>query len=1010
MNSVVSRIVTYTLGLACALALPWSTTPAQTGAIAGRVLEQGSQRPISEAQVVIVGTVRGARTGEDGQYRFTGVAPGAYQVRALRIGYQAMTQTVRVSPNETATADFVLPTSAIKLDEVLVSATGESQRRRETGNSTATITVDSSVLAVAPTFSDILSSRSAGVTVQQSTGQTGGGSRIRIRGSNSVSLSNDPLIIMDGVRLQSTSNSLTPNIYVGGQQPSRFNDINPEDIENIEVIKGPAAAALYGTAAANGVIQITTKRGRAGKPKWNAYVEGGRITETTDYPANYATFGAFGSPDDPLPFCTLDSRTLGQCTVDSLVSWNPLEQASPFSTGYRRSAGLSVSGGGEAATYYVAGDIEREQGVYEINYLRRTNVRANLRTQLRDNLDLAITTGYLESTLRLPQNDNNILGTLGGGLLGNAQDCSPQRPCGSDTTSRGYILGQTPQELFAIRTMQGIQRYTGGLNSNYRPLSWLSAVVTAGADVLNRDDNETTPPNRILFADLPLGNRTSDPFQLSTYTANGSATGTFDVTPTFRSTSSVGGQLVREELHMTHAFGRSLLEGTGSLSGTSAGFQVGESTTVNTTVGAYLQQQVAWRDRVFLTGAVRGDKNSAFGSDFGTVTYPSVSFSWVLGEESFFPTTRWVSGFRLRSAYGESGQRPSFRDAITYLSPVAVTARNGDVPAVTIGGTGNTKLKPEKSGEFEVGFDAGFFDQKVGFEFTYYRKTTRDALIARLLPVSAGLSVSRFENLGEVRNSGIEMLANAKVLDIEPVTFDVTLNFSTNSNKLLKLGEGIAPILFGANSVQRHQEGYPLGGFWARPYTFSDIDGDGIISRAGCPGATCEITLADSDQFLGAVFPKREMSIRPSLTFFKLVNVAALIDHRGGNKHLNFTARFRCVSFGSCQEANDPASSLEDQARVIAGLEGSDAGYIEDASFTKLRELSVTLSAPKEWTDRLRTGGVSLTLAGRNLKTWTDYRGFDPEINENGQSNFLTDDFLTQPPVRYWTARLNVNF
>ena len=265
--------------LPCALA-----AQDQAGAIAGRVIDRDTQQPIPSAQVVIVGTQVGALTDDRGEYRLTRVTPGARQVRALRLGYQSATQAVTVVAGQTATVDFALGNAAVNLDQVVITATGETQRKRESGAITSTIAVDALDLAPITNFSQVLTGRAPGVAVQLTSGTLGSGTRIRIRGTNSISLANDPLLIIDGVRV---NNTVASGIAVGGMLPSRLDDLNPDEIENIEVIKGPAAAALYGPAAANGVIQVTTKRGRPGKTRFSLYTEQGTIEEVSDFPFNY---------------------------------------------------------------------------------------------------------------------------------------------------------------------------------------------------------------------------------------------------------------------------------------------------------------------------------------------------------------------------------------------------------------------------------------------------------------------------------------------------------------------------------------------------------------------------------------------------------------------------------------------------------------------------------------------------------------------------------------------------
>lgn len=240
-------------------------------------------------QVRIVGTARGAQTDESGAFRIVSVPSGVTQIAAQRIGYGPQSRTINVNANGTTNVEFLMAVASTTLDQVVIAATGQSERRRESGVSTASIDSGSVNMATVSTFSDVLSSRARGVVVQTASGETVSGSRIRIRGSNSISLSNDPLLIVDGIRVDNNSQSTA--LGTGGQQPPRFNDINPEDIENIEIIKGPAAAALYATAAANGVIQVTTRKGRSGKTRWNTFGELGDLHDVNTYPSNFRAFG-----------------------------------------------------------------------------------------------------------------------------------------------------------------------------------------------------------------------------------------------------------------------------------------------------------------------------------------------------------------------------------------------------------------------------------------------------------------------------------------------------------------------------------------------------------------------------------------------------------------------------------------------------------------------------------------------------------------------------------------------
>lgn len=1021
--------------------LPSPAESQQTGSITGRVTSAGGQ-PLSDTRVQVVGTTRGTLTAADGSYRIQQVPAGMQDVRALRLGYAAQTKPVAVTAGGTSSADFTLAETATTLDQVVVTATGETQRRRESGASVGTIDADDINIAATPVLSNILSSRTPGVTVQTSSGTTGTGSRVRIRGSNSINLSNEPLLIVDGIRV---NNSASSSSYgVGGQVISRMEDFNPEDIETIDIIKGPAAAALYGTAAANGVIQLTTKKGRAGNTRWGAYEEYGTLSQDYDFPANYGRVGTLSAPP-PLPalqttaFCTFEREVLAICTpkVDSVVSFNPLEVVSPFRDGWRLTHGLNASGGTQNTTYYVGGEFEREEGIYEINYMRRASGRSNVRMQLTPDLDATLTLGVIRNRVRLPNNDNSAFGPISAGYLGKPFDCSPAtnsaglttrlRYCGADTLGRGSFNANLPlTHFFPINTNQENDRLTAGLSANYAPLSWLRGVAQIGADILNRRDETLTPPNQVRFSATTLeGSKGQTRVRIPTYNMSGSLTASYDVPSltSWRGQTTAGSQFVREDFRSTAAFGAVLLPGTTSLNGTSARFSVNEVNQEVLTVGYFIQQQMTFADRLFLTGALRTDRNSAFGTNFSWVTYPAASLSWVISEEGFFPRSEMLDQLRLRTAWGVSGQRPVFRDAATFFNPVSVRVGTVEAPGITVGGTGNPILEPEVSTEFEGGFESSMFKSRLQLELTGYSKKTTDAIVSQRLAPSLGVTANRLVNLGKVENKGIEALATVLLLDRENLNWTTTVTASSNRNRVVDLGEGIQPILFGFGSTQQHRNGYPLGGYFERKIvSYDDLDGNGILSRVNCPsyagtsnpqmvgGPQCEVVLSDSVEYLGSPIPTREANFSTGLTLFKYARLSGLLNYRGGYKIFNSTSEFRCSTVLNCRELYDPGTPLAEQARVVARFMGDEVGFIEDASFVKLREIALDLTAPRSWANRIRASNLGLTLAARNLATWTDYTGLDPEVNSNAGTNFTTSDFLAQPPVRYFVTRVNLSF
>jgi TonB-linked SusC/RagA family outer membrane protein len=965
------------------------SAPAQQASVAGRVTDSASHHPLVSAQVYVSGTTLRTLTDQSGRFHFDDVPSGAVTFRAVLIGYRAATRTITVAPGEAATVDLSLSFTPFGLEAVVVTATG-AQTEREQGNAIhkvdpADITSKAPVLDM----SNLLNGRAPGLLVQDAGGTTGSGTRTRIRGSNSLSLSNEPVIYVDGVRVENGASSIS--VGVGGQTPSRLNDINPNDLETVQVAGGPSASVLYGTDAANGVIQLQTKQGKAGPTRWEVYAEGGVLNDITTYPANYRGADALDSS------CTLISQVASKCTQTRLHIFNPIETFSPFRTGHRQEYGVAASGGTDQTTYYVSGHWNQELGVYQPNENRQVSVLANLHQQASSHLDFLARAGYTSGKLRLPENDNNSLGVLSSGFLGRA-----------DTVNQGYGF-LTPQQSFSILTFQTIDRFTGSFQANYRPAEWLVVQGVAGIDFTSRFDERTFPTGAIPAAfsgSLNAGQRSANPFQIYNWTGTVDATASFVLTPTVTSTTTVGAQYFKNNFHgVVASRSLGLAAGTGSLAGGVVPFD-SETTQPVVTFGKFIEERVGIRDRIFLAGALRNDRNSSFGVKFGDVVYPKLSGSWVISDEPFFPRTSRLNTLRLRAAWGQSGVHPGPLDAVQYYAATPVLVGGLDVPGITVGNIGSQTLKPERTSEIEVGFEADGLNQLLHLDVAYYDKSSRDALVARHLAPSLGTSDTRFENLGEVSNKGIEITATAHVVDRPSLRVNLTATAWGNRNRLVTFNDTtIHAIVFGLGGFsQRFQPGYALGSYFMAPYTYADGNKDGIID-------TSEVTLGAAPVFLGQPFPDHGGTLSADVTILRHLRLYALLDGRFGNKLFNSTEQFRCLPpRNNCRALNDKTTPLTDQAAAAANLKGTQAGYIEDGGFTKLREVSITYVAPDEWARKFGATALSFSVAGRNLATWTNYKGVDPELNEAGQNNFTTADFLTQPPVRYFIGRINVTF
>jgi TonB-linked SusC/RagA family outer membrane protein len=1016
-----------------------ATQPATQGAaqvaIAGRVTASESGAPLPESRVLVVGTSIFTSTNADGRYTLRNVPAGPVTLRVLRVGYNEQKRAVTVAPGQPQTVDFPLERAIVQLQEVVTTATGD-QRRVELGHSVSTIDVVKKMEdAPIKNMGDLLVAKAPGVQVLPSN-MTGGGSRIRIRGTSSISLSNDPIYIIDGIRM--TSNSSNSAIGVGGTAPSRVNDIDPEQIENIEIVKGPSAATLYGTDAANGVIVITTKKGRAGRPQWTVSGDYGEIRDENRYPTMHAILGHAPATPTTARKCLLKELSAGTCVRDSVSAVNVFDDPdlTPIRDGSRGQVNLQLQGGTDAVRYFVSGGYEREYGPFGMpdferarfaaskvdvlkewdrpNALSQGSYRANLNAAVTPTLDVAVQAGFTNLDQRLPQVDNNVNsfwynGTVGPGFQSAGPGYTGVGSLGQPL--RGYA-NYTPGDIFQFYTNQGIQRLIAGSNANWRPTSWLQNRAEVGVDLTQRDEFSLCRLGQCSdFGTNRQGFATDTRANIRNFTANLGSTATWQARPWLNLKTTGGVQYVNYRYYGNYARGAQLPPGAQTpsagtiptVSNNAAG------TTLQKTLGIFVEETFAVRDRVFATAAVRTDQNSAFGTNFQRVYYPKASLSWVVSEEGFFPRPDWLDQFRLRTALGAAGVQPGPNDADRTFSVTTTNIASTDVAGLRSNQLGNPDVKPERSTEFEAGFETRVLGGRVSFDYTYYRKQTKDALVQMVIAPSAGASVtSNLTNLAAVRNWGHEALLNAQVLATRLASWDVTVSASHNSNRLVTLGNDASgkPIPTIGTGNNRQAEGYPLNSTWTRRFSYGDANDDGFITPN-------EVTVDTAFTYLGYSQPRLELSITNGVGLFRdRVRLSALVDHKSGYYVSNTEQSFLCQQSTSCRGTSSLDATLWEQARAIAirdGVPSTPHGYYEKPDFWRIREVSATYSVSDRFAQRyLRLRGASVSVAARNLKVFTDWTGVDPEQNY-GQGD-TQQTLLTAGPPRYYTARANLRF
>jgi TonB-linked SusC/RagA family outer membrane protein len=1016
----------YTLAAVAVLAAAApATLRAQEGTVAGTVTATGSDEPLSGALVTVVGGTQRASADAQGRFRIAGVTGPNVTLEARRIGYRAGRTTVR---NGETHARIVLVSSPQSLEAVVVSASGGRAEKKAIGNSVATVDA-AAATEIAPinSMQGLLNGRAPGVVVQPATGAVGSGGRIRVRGNASFSLSNEPLLYVDGVRVNNNPSSGPQNQDFGSSSISRINDLNPDDIESIEILKGPAAAALYGTEASNGVIQVITKRGSGGVPKWNFITRQG-INYFQDWAnrfwTNYGTIPRAGTPGalDTLPITMAQIRdTLGFYGFNRDV----------FRNGRKQQTELSVNGGSDVFSYFASGNYLDDAGAEPNNYQRKASGRVNLGVTPSQSFRISINAGAVAGPTYL---------SCEAGCGGRVWTLTATTPSNCANKWTHCLYSSIPEAYDETYNFwQDMNRLSSSVRFDHTPATWFTHRLTAGVDRTGEQNVYYTPRIDSLLAstqigDDALGSKDVENRDVTYASLDYAATASKTFRSDYSTATTVGAQYYRDNTHFARASGCVFpLPGLLDISATNGpctGSVPTEDGFGNATLGVYGQEQIGWRDMLFLTAAIRSDNSSAFGTNYSRAVYPKFSVSWVASQSSFvrdhLPS---LSELRFRAAYGEAGKAPATYSATRTFTP---TPGYNNAPSITAGAAGNPNLRPERGKEVEVGFDASGYNDRVGMEFTYYRKRTTDAILDRELapslgytgaPIPAGAVSSGTQpfNAGEIRNSGTELLLRATPYQSDNVNWDATFTLATNDNKVVDLGTpGLNFVT--AGTYGRHQVGFPVGAWFEQRVVsavYNPTTGKAVATCDNGSGGSMPCYGADGvagtsddapDLYLGRSTPPTEGSFSSTITLFKNFRLYGLIDFQNGWSKMNGNERVRCTVAVRCFENYYPAQS---DPVIVAEYQSNRQlvdRLIQDASFTKLRELTIAYDVPERFAQRLRASRASIAISGHNLHTWTKYKGLEPEATFLGgtRGGFFSWEQTTLPQLTQWTASLSL--
>ena len=952
--------------------------------------------PIGSAQIHVQGTTISVITAGDGSFGIT-VPNGAQTLVARRLGYRVTDAKVAA---DATTADIKMDKDVLELDKMVVTGVATTVSSQNAANAVAVVSGADLTRAPAQTIESALQGKIPGAVISTNSGAPGGGAQVQLRGVTSINANSSPLYVVDGVLVSNDAigsgmNSITNARHgitaIQDQPVNRIADLDPNDIESIEVLKGPSAGAIYGSKASNGVIVITTKHGQAGAPRVSFTQRVGQYSISHEL-----HFRCFTSAAEASYWWT---NTMGGKGTPP-VAWQPVcnDFEKQFYGGNPASyeTDLSVSGGTAATTYYIGGLASRDNAIQKNTYYQKQSITANIGQLIGNHINLRSNNQFIHTLTDrgISGNDNNPVVSPGdifsatptwvnlGGLV-NGQ--YPRNPFVSD--------GANPfQDAQLVKMPEDVFRYIGSINTNLSAYSsarqTLDFTFVAGIDAFQYNVHIFSPPNAYFEpADgLPgtiVTNKTSSAY------ANLNLSGAHKlITNLFTATTSFGLRQERRQSDGIYNRGQNIPAGV-----TDVNFGVQQSLLETQFLvkdfAYYLQEEfLTLHDRLFLTAAVNAERSSVNGNDKKFYTYPKFAASYRLPG-----LPRWADDIKLRAAYGKAGNQPMYGSKFTSL-PISVY--NGQLGAQPSATSGNPSIKPETSTETEFGTDIQMFGGRAAFSATFFNKQVNDLILFAAVAPSTGYT-TKILNGGAMRNTGTEYSLSMTPIDRAGFTWISRTTFANVWSRVTSLA---VPCFLGTATTGSSQR-------FGAPYVCT-----------GYSVTTVQAFNGWDTTFVGGVYKSRARHITnwdsaPKYTMgfsnefdYKNFSLSSLFDVRRGGYVVNVTALYV-----------DPARILQDTAMTDARLARYNQGYaafVQPAGFVKLRELTLSYRLPHSVVADFLGGGnhdVRLEVGGRNLVTWTKYKGYDPEVSVFGDQNIgRFQDVTPYPPSRSVFFSVIANF
>jgi TonB-linked SusC/RagA family outer membrane protein len=990
---------------------------------------------IAGISVVVKNTNFGTTSEENGNYSFSAsISAGTYVLEFTGIGYKTKEVTLQIGNAESYTADADLAEDALGLDEVVVTGTSQGTTRKQLGSYISTVKAEQLNKGAPGNVLQALQGKTAGAQIIQNSGDPAGGMSVRLRGISSISSSSEPLYIVDGIivnnattRVTNTSSNYDGGNFVGTIGQNRLVDINPADIERIEVLNGAAAAAIYGSRANAGVVQIFTKKGSSGAPVVSVSTSVMVSQLRNKLQVNRAATKFGGSPDVQ----TQDILTPALTNTTPVTRYDYQDYI--FRTGIGTDNNVSVSGGKDKTKYYVSGSYFYNQGIIQNTDFRRYSFRLNLEQTMNKVLTFNLGLNYINSAANEKPDGNSFFSPMNGvTIIGNFHDIFTRDALGNIKAvgERGRV---NPVSIIEdIKQRQETNRVLANLGVKLKPMKGLTFDYILGIDNYAQNGTTFIPPfaynvNTAFFG----GGLTLDP-TLNGYASTGNnvffqinneinGTYQFNITKDIGSTSQVGYSVQYEKNRYSLLQGRGMAPFVQTVNGASTILPGTDERSEFSVSGAYLQQNFKFKNQLFITGAVRVDGSSVFGEDQRNQVYVKASGSYVLSESKFWENSslyKWWNLLKLRFAYGESGNLTGI-GAYQRFNAYSTNSFLGRTSLVSSTVLANENVKPERQKELEIGTDLAFFNSRLGVQFNWYKKRVDDLLINRVIAPTTGFS-SKLDNFGSLENKGIELVINGVPLSNKNFRWDVSLIYNRNRNKAVKIGQALTLLSTNGGAPVAILEGLPIGVFYGTFFAL-DASGNQIKNTTGFP----QIERGTQNSPL-VYTAQRDANGLPTGTTLRRVigdpnpDYTATVVNEFSYKKLNLRVQFDAVQgvdvfnadFRTRQGVGNGLEAEKEHKGIyprgyINSIYQIEEWRIDDGSFVKLREVSLAYRFGKfKWFNDL-----TVSISGRNLISWDNYKGYDPEVNAGGQSTILRGiDFGAVPIPRTFSFSIAAKF